>query len=167
MAVACGEPRDDHARADARPCRDADARRAGDERRREPGLAADEMRGSLGVEEHGAVGRLLDAIGERRGDVDQRATRGALGGGIAPPDDQVGRVRTSLRSRMTARTNAERARLRRGGDDACVRAGRLGEDQGLAGPIGIGTTDGGHGKIGHEEAGDAGHAVLCTGVPHG
>ena len=73
VSVVRREPRRDHARCDGRARFEPDARRARDERRREAGLAADEMRRAGGVEVDGAVGRELDAIGERRRDVDERA----------------------------------------------------------------------------------------------
>jgi hypothetical protein len=83
VAVVCREPRRDHARRDGRTCLEPDARRARDERRREPGLAADEMGRAGGVEVDGAVGRQLDAIGERRRDVDERAPGRLLGRPVA------------------------------------------------------------------------------------
>jgi len=103
------------------------------------------MRGAGGVEVDRAVGRQLDAIGERRGDVDERAPGRLLGRPVAGANDQVAGESTRLRSRVTTRANAERTRVGRGGDDTgmgralgrALRTGRVGEREGSSGPIGI------------------------------
>ena len=106
VAVLGREPRHRHAGADPDPGLEVHAGRAGDERRRERGLAGDEVGDARRIEVDGAVGRRLDAARQRGGHLGQRVGGRALGGRVASAHDEVGRERAGLSHGVAAGPDA-------------------------------------------------------------